>query len=156
MPKPSAANDQPDRSPRRVAYIFRSIRQDKGFLMPSTILIVDDSATILMSMEAILTRGGFVIVKAASGEEASAKLQNGTKPALIITDIHMGQMSGIDLIKKVRVMPGFQFIPILVVTTESQQSKRDEARAAKATGWLVKPVQPDDLMKVVKQILPKG
>jgi two-component system chemotaxis response regulator CheY len=124
--------------------------------MASTILIVDDSATILMSMEAILGRGGFTVAKAASGEEAFSKLQAGAKPAMIITDIHMGQMSGIELIKKVRALAGFQFTPILVVTTESQQSKRDEARAAKATGWLVKPVQPDDLMKVVKQILPKG
>jgi two-component system, chemotaxis family, chemotaxis protein CheY len=124
--------------------------------MPSTILIVDDSVTILMSMEAILAKGGFTVVKSPSGEDAMSKLQKGAKPALIITDIHMGQMSGIDLIKKVRAMSGFQFTPILVVTTESQQSKRDEARAAKATGWLVKPVQPDDLMKVVKQILPKG
>jgi two-component system, chemotaxis family, chemotaxis protein CheY len=124
--------------------------------MTSTILIVDDSVTILMSMEAILAKGGFTVMKASSGEDAMDKLQQGARPALIITDIHMGQMSGIDLIKKVRVMSGFQFTPILVVTTESQQSKRDEARAAKATGWLVKPVQPDDLMKVVKQILPKG
>jgi two-component system chemotaxis response regulator CheY len=124
--------------------------------MPSTILIVDDSVTILMSMEAILSKGGFTVMKSTSGEDAMTQLQKGAKPALIITDIHMGQMSGIDLIKKVRVMSGFQFTPILVVTTESQQSKRDEARAAKATGWVVKPVQPDDLMKVVKQILPKG
>ncbi|KJS42475.1 MAG: chemotaxis protein CheY [Rhodospirillaceae bacterium BRH_c57] len=124
--------------------------------MPATIFIVDDSATILMSMEAILTKAGFAVSKAASGEEAMSKLQGGLKPSLIITDIHMGAMNGIELIKKVRVMPGFQFIPILVVTTESQQSKRDEARAAKATGWLVKPVQPDDLVRVVKQILPNG
>jgi two-component system, chemotaxis family, chemotaxis protein CheY len=124
--------------------------------MASTILIVDDSATILMSMEAILSKGGFVITRASSGEEAFAKLQGGAKPALIITDIHMKQMNGIELIKKVRALPCFQFTPILVVTTESQQQKRDEARAAKATGWLVKPVQPDDLMKVVKQILPQG
>lgn len=124
--------------------------------MASTILIVDDSATILMSMEAILSKGGFAVTKASSGEEAFAKLQGGAKPALIITDIHMKQMNGIELIRKVRALPGFQFTPILVVTTESQQQKRDEARAAKATGWLVKPVQPDDLMKVVKQILPQG
>jgi two-component system, chemotaxis family, chemotaxis protein CheY len=65
-------------------------------------------------------------------------------------------MNGIELIRKVRTMAGIQFVPILVVTTESQQGKRDEARAAKATGWLVKPVKPDDMMKVVKQILPNG
>jgi two-component system chemotaxis response regulator CheY len=124
--------------------------------MASTILLVDDSATILMSMEAILHKAGFTVAKASSGEEAVTKLQSGLKPNLIITDIHMPGISGIDLIRKVRVMSGLQFIPILVVTTESQQAKRDEARAAKATGWLVKPVQPDDLLKVVKQILPNG
>jgi two-component system chemotaxis response regulator CheY len=124
--------------------------------MSSTVFIVDDSATILMSMEAILNKAGFTVAKAASGEEAVTKLQGGLKPNLIITDIHMPGMSGIDLIRKVRVMAGFQFLPILVVTTESQLAKRDEARAAKATGWLVKPVQPTDLVKVVNQILPNG
>jgi len=124
--------------------------------MASTIFIVDDSATILMSMEAILNKAGFTVAKAVSGEDAVTKLQGGLKPALIITDIHMPGMNGIDLIRKVRTMSGFQFVPILVVSTESQQAKRDEARAAKATGWLVKPVQPDDLLKVVKQILPNG
>jgi two-component system, chemotaxis family, chemotaxis protein CheY len=124
--------------------------------MASTVFIVDDSVTILMSMEAILRKGGFTVAKAACGEEAVTKLQGGLKPNLIITDIHMPGMNGIELIRKVRTMPGIQFVPILVVTTESQQAKRDEARAAKATGWLVKPVKPDDMMKVVKQILPNG
>jgi two-component system chemotaxis response regulator CheY len=124
--------------------------------MPSTVFIVDDSVTILMSLEAILRKGGFTVAKAASGEEAMTKLQGGLKPNLIITDIHMPGMNGIELIRKVRAMAGIQFVPILVVTTESQQAKRDEARAAKATGWLVKPVNPDDMIKVVKQILPNG
>jgi two-component system chemotaxis response regulator CheY len=124
--------------------------------MPSTVFIVDDSVTILMSLEAILRKGGFTVAKAASGEEAVTKLQGGLKPNLVITDIHMPGMNGIELIRKIRTMAGIQFVPILVVTTESQQAKRDEARAAKATGWLVKPVKPDDIMKVVKQILPNG
>lgn len=122
----------------------------------TTIFLVDDSATVLMSMETILKKAGYGVATAASGEEAVATLEKGLKPNLIITDIHMPGMNGIDLIRKVRSMSGFQFTPILVVSTESQQSKRDEARAAKATGWLVKPVQPDDLLKVVKQILPNG
>lgn len=124
--------------------------------MASTIFIVDDSVTVLMSMESILRKGGYTVVKAASGEEAVTKLQGGLKPNLIVTDIHMPGMNGIELIRKVRAMPGIQFVPILVVTTESQQAKRDEARAAKATGWLVKPVKPDDMLKAVKQILPGG
>ena len=122
----------------------------------TTIFLVDDSATVLMSMETILRKAGYEVVKATSGEDAVAQLGKGLKPKLMITDIHMPGMNGIDLIRKVRTMAGLQFIPILVVTTESQQAKRDEARAAKATGWLVKPVQPDDLLKVVKQILPNG
>ena len=124
--------------------------------MTSTIFLIDDSATILMSMEAILNRAGYTIAKASSAEEALAQLAKGLKPNLIITDVYMPGMNGIELIRKIRAMAGFQFLPILVVTTESQQAKRDEARAAKATGWLVKPVQPDDLLKVVKQILPNG
>ena len=122
----------------------------------TTILIVDDSATILMSMETILSKTGFTVAKATSGEEALSVLQKGLKPNLIITDIHMPGINGIELIRKVKGMAGYQFIPILVVTTESQQSKRDEARAAKATGWLVKPVKPDDLLRVVRQVLPNG
>ncbi|GEO81334.1 response regulator [Pararhodospirillum oryzae] len=124
--------------------------------MSSTILLVDDSATILMSMETILHRAGFAIAKALSGEDAIAQMEKGLRPGLIITDVHMPGMNGIDLIRKARSLPGTQFTPILVVTTESQQSKREEARAAKATGWLVKPVQPDDLLRVVRQILPNG
>ncbi|MFD2235773.1 response regulator [Phaeospirillum tilakii] len=124
--------------------------------MSSTIFLIDDSVTVLMSMEAILGHAGYAVAKATSGEEAISRLGTGLKPNLLITDIHMPGMNGIELIRQVRAMPGFQFTPILVVTTESQQAKRDEARAAKATGWLVKPVQPDDLLKVVKQILPNG
>jgi two-component system chemotaxis response regulator CheY len=119
-------------------------------------MIIDDSATILMSMEAILQKAGFNTAKANGGEDAIAKLSEGLKPNLVITDVHMPGMNGIEVTRRIRAMPGLQFIPILVVTTESQQAKRDEARAAKATGWLVKPVQPDDLIKVVKQILPNG
>ncbi|MTJ79421.1 MAG: response regulator [Telmatospirillum sp.] len=124
--------------------------------MVSTILLVDDSATILMSMESILGKAGFKIEKASSGEEALNRLDQGLAPNLFITDVHMPGMNGIDLVRKLRARAGFQFTPILVVTTEGQQAKRDEARAARATGWLVKPVQPDDMLRVVRQILPNG
>ncbi len=119
-----------------------------------TVFLVDDSPTLLMSMEAVLTKAGFQVKKAASGEAANEQLHNGLKPDLIITDLHMGQMNGIGLIKAIRKMPAFRFTPILMLTTESQQDKRAEAKAAGATGWLVKPVQADDLLKVIKQVLP--
>lgn len=122
--------------------------------MAKQILIVDDSPTMLMSMQNILERAGHVVSKAASGPEALQVLKKGVKPDLVITDYHMGAMNGIDLVREVRTMPGLRFVPILMVTTESQQSKRTDAKAAGATGWLVKPVEPEALIKVIKQVVP--
>ncbi|MCJ2126817.1 response regulator [Methylobacterium sp. J-077] len=122
--------------------------------MATTIMIVDDSPTMLMSIEGILTKAGLGVVKAASGEAAVTTLQAGTKPNLLITDLNMGAMSGIDLIRRVRKLPGLQFIPILMLTTESQQDKRNEAKSAGATGWIVKPVDPEALLKVIRQLVP--
>ena len=76
------------------------------------------------------------------------------KPDLVITDFHMGVMDGIALVREVRKMASLRFIPVLMVTTESQQAKRMEAKAAGATGWLVKPVQPEALLQVIKQVVP--
>jgi two-component system chemotaxis response regulator CheY len=118
------------------------------------ILIVDDSPTILMSMRGILERAGHAVSNAASGEEAVSVLQRGLKPDLVITDYHMGAMNGIALVREVRKMAALRFIPVLMVTTESQQEKRVEAKAAGATGWLVKPVQPDALLQVIRQVVP--
>ncbi|AYO86171.1 response regulator [Methylobacterium brachiatum] len=117
-------------------------------------MIVDDSPTMLMSIEGILSKAGLGVVKAASGEEAVTTLQGGTKPNLLITDLNMGAMNGIELIRRVRKLPGLQFIPILMLTTESQQDKRNEAKSAGATGWIVKPVDPDALLKVIRQLVP--
>jgi two-component system chemotaxis response regulator CheY len=118
------------------------------------ILIVDDSPTILMSMRGMLERAGHAVSNAASGEEAVSVLKGGLKPDLVITDFHMGAMNGIELVREVRKMSNLRFIPVLMVTTESQQEKRLEAKAAGATGWLVKPVQPDALLQVIKQVVP--
>ncbi|MEO0031701.1 MAG: hypothetical protein RIS94_1459 [Pseudomonadota bacterium] len=119
-----------------------------------TVMIVDDSTTILMSMESILVRAGYGVVKATSGEAAVSTLQQGAKPNLVITDLNMAAMNGIDLIRAMRQMPATRFTPILMLTTESAMDKRQEARAAGATGWIVKPVQPADLLAVVQQMVP--
>lgn len=120
-----------------------------------SVLLVDDSATILMSLEGILTRSGYKVAKAMSGEEAVRLLNGGQcTPDLIITDLNMGSMNGIALIRAVRAMPRLRFVPILMLTTESQQEKRQEAKQAGATGWLVKPVAKDDLLRVLGQVLP--
>jgi two-component system chemotaxis response regulator CheY len=122
--------------------------------MAKTILIVDDSTTMLMSLRNSLEIGGFKVLAASDGQLALDQLKSGAKPDLIITDINMPNMGGIEFIGKARAVAGFRFTPILVLTTESQQAKRDDAKKLGATGWLVKPVSGVDLTKIIKQVLP--
>ncbi len=122
--------------------------------MAKTIMVIDDSSTMLMSLKNSLEIAGFNVLTASDGMLALATLNSGAKPDLIITDINMPNMGGIEFIGKARSLGGFRFIPILVLTTESQQSKRDDAKKLGATGWLVKPVSGADLSKIIKQVLP--
>jgi len=122
--------------------------------MAKTIMIVDDSSTMLMSLRNSLEIAGYKVLEANDGSVALKTLQGGAKPDLIITDINMPQMGGIEFIGKARALAGFRFIPILALTTESQQGKRDEAKKLGATGWLLKPVSGTDLNKIIKQVLP--
>ncbi len=122
--------------------------------MAKCILIVDDSATMVMSVKSTLEMNGFKVETAGDGEAALAKIKAGLKPDLIITDINMPKMGGLELIKNVKAMPSFRFTPILTLTTESRSDKRDEGKKLGATGWLVKPVAGPDLIKVIKQVLP--
>jgi two-component system chemotaxis response regulator CheY len=122
--------------------------------MGLSILVVDDSVTMLLSLKTTLSMNGFQVETANNGQVALDKLKAGTKPSLILTDINMPVMGGMELIGKVRAMPGFRFIPILTLTTESETAKRDEGKRLGATGWLVKPVSGDDLVKVIKKVLP--
>lgn len=119
----------------------------------SAIHLVDDSATMLMSMEMLLKRAGYTVTKSESAEAARAALES-ISPKLIITDLNMPGMNGIELIKTLKQQSKFRFTPMLMLTTESQQSRRVEAKAAGATGWLVKPVEPEQLLGVVKQLVP--
>jgi two-component system chemotaxis response regulator CheY len=102
----------------------------------------------------ILAMNGFQVETANHGQAALDKLKSGIKPNLILTDINMPVMGGMEFIGKVRALPGFRFIPILTLTTESETAKRDEGKRLGATGWLVKPVAGDDLVKVIKKVLP--
>jgi len=122
--------------------------------MAMTILVVDDSVTMVLSLKTTLAMSGFVVETAGNGQEALKRLQSGVKPNLIITDINMPVMGGMELIKNVRAMAAFRFVPILTLTTESEASKRDEGKRAGATGWLVKPVSGNDLIAVIKKVLP--
>jgi two-component system, chemotaxis family, chemotaxis protein CheY len=122
--------------------------------MAKTIMIVDDSALMRSSLKANLELAGYRVEFAGDGVLALNQFKAGVKPDLIITDINMPNMGGLELIRNLRTLPGFRFMPVLVLTTESQQEKKDEAKKNGATGWLVKPVSGPDLVKVIKQVLP--
>ena len=119
-----------------------------------TVLLVDDSTTILASMEGIVRKAGYLVRKAVNAEQALKDITGGLKPDLVITDLNMPGMDGITLIAHLRKIPNMRFTPILMLTTESQQAKRQAAKTAGATGWLVKPVAPDQLVGVIKQVVP--
>jgi two-component system chemotaxis response regulator CheY len=118
------------------------------------ILLVDDSATMLMSMSSIITRAGMPCETAPNAEAAISKVRGGVSPSLVITDYHMPGMHGVELIAELRRMAPTRFTPMLVLTTDSDQDKRSAAKAAGATGWLVKPVDQAALLQVVKQLVP--
>ncbi len=122
--------------------------------MPKTILIVDDSLTMIMSLKSNLELNGFKVETASDGLQALTKLKSGLKPDLIITDINMPRMDGMELIRQIKTLPGLRFTPILTLTTESDPAKRDESKRLGATGWLVKPVSGTDLIRIVKQVVP--
>jgi|SRR5580658_1356084 two-component system chemotaxis response regulator CheY len=118
------------------------------------ILVLDDSATMVMSLSRILKSAGYEIETATNGKEAMTKLAAGVKPNLILTDLNMPVMDGLTFIKEARRFSGTRFTPIIVLTTESGAQKRDEARLAGASGWLTKPTEPNELLSTLKQLLP--
>ena len=118
------------------------------------VFLVDDSATMLASISSVLSKAGIAVEKAISGGDALVRLKGVPPLRLMIVDFHMPGMNGVELIREVRKLPAYRFLPILVLTSESEQSKRDQARQAGATGWLVKPVAPEKLLQVIEQVAP--
>ena len=122
--------------------------------MAKTILIVDDSVTMTLSLKTGLELNGSNIETASDGMLALNKLKTGFKPDLIITDINMPNMDGLELIRQIKVQAHLKFTPILTLTTEGDPSKREIGKKLGATGWLIKPISGLDLLKVIKQVLP--
>lgn len=122
--------------------------------MAKTILAVDDSATMLMTISMSLEKEGYVVKTAGNGVEALQVLNNGGKFNAIVTDVNMPQMDGITLTSEIRKLPAYKFVPIIVVTTESQLGKKEEGKKAGATGWIVKPFKPDQLVAVMRKVCP--
>ena len=135
-------------------YGYRGVCDFKqGKSTMSTIMLVDDSATILLSISNILTKAGYAVEKASNAAEGLTKFKGGVKVDLLITDLNMPGMNGIEFIKAVRTLPNYKFMPILFLSTESQQERRIEAKAAGASGWMVKPTTAEDLLNTIKLVI---
>ena len=119
-----------------------------------TIFIIDDSPIVRRLLKEGILGSKLGYEEAANGEDALDKLKGGFKPDVIVTDINMPKMDGLTLIKEVRKLAGTRFIPIFVLTTEQSPEKQSIAKAAGATGWLVKPIGWDMLYKALQQAVP--
>jgi two-component system chemotaxis response regulator CheY len=117
-----------------------------------TILTVDDSATARQMTGLVLRGAGYEVIEAVDGEDALSKAQ-GRKLNLVVTDIHMPKMDGLEFTRRLRAMEEFKFVPVVLLTTESQPEKKQEGKAAGATGWIVKPFNPEQLLAVVKKVM---
>ena len=122
--------------------------------MAKTVLVVDDSPTMRQMVAFTLTSAGYQVVEAGNGKEAVGKVNGGAKPDIVVTDLNMPEMDGITLIKEIRKMPALKFTPILMLTTEASDDKKKAGQAAGATGWIVKPFNPEQMMAVIKKVLP--
>jgi len=120
--------------------------------MSKRIMAVDDSISIRQMVGFTLAREGYDVLEAVNGEDAEKKLDE-NDVHMMITDLNMPKMNGIDLIKKVRAKPKYRFIPIVMLTTESNEDSVLEGKAAGATGWIIKPFRPDQLVGVVKKLI---
>jgi len=120
--------------------------------MSKRILTVDDSASILQVEKVVLGGAGYEVVQAVDGADAISKL-DGQKVDLVLTDLNMPNVDGVGLIKAVRANPSYRLTPVIMITTESKDEKKSEGKAAGATGWIVKPFTPEQLLAVVKKVL---
>lgn len=122
--------------------------------MAKKILTVDDSKTMREMVSFTLKGAGYDVTEAEDGKDALRVLEGGLKADLIITDLNMPQMDGFDLITALRGNPAHKYVPILILTTESDPAKKERGKAAGATGWIVKPFNPEKLVQVVNKVCP--
>ena len=120
--------------------------------MPKTVLIVDDSATIRQVVGMTLKGAGYEVMEACDGKDALRKL-DGKKINLIISDVNMPNMDGISFVKEAKKLANYKFTPVIMLTTESQDSKKQEGQAAGAKAWVVKPFQPDQMLAAAAKLI---
>jgi two-component system chemotaxis response regulator CheY len=124
--------------------------------MGRVILVVDDSPTMRGMVSHALNEAGFETKEAENGKDALIKLtmMEEGQPDVIVTDVNMPEMDGIELVREIRKIPAFKHVPVLVLTTDNTDEKKEIGRAAGATGWLVKPFDSDLILKVIRKVLP--
>ena len=120
--------------------------------MGKTVLIVDDSMSIRQLVKATLLTKGYTVVDACDGVDALNKL-GAQRVNLVISDVNMPNMDGITLLKAIKAKPEHRFTPVIMLTTESQESKKREGQAAGAKAWIVKPFQPEQMLAAVEKLL---
>lgn len=121
--------------------------------MPKSILIADDSASIRQMVQFSLKAGDYAVTQAADGGDALEKAE-GSKFDMVITDLDMPVMNGIELTRQIRALPGYSRVPIVILTTESDSGVKQRGKAAGATGWIIKPFRPHQLIEVIQKVLP--
>lgn len=119
--------------------------------MAKTIMIVDDSASMRRVVSIALKGAGYDVLEGVDGSDALTKL-TGQKVHLIISDVNMPVMDGITFLKSVKQMPAYKFTPVIMLTTESDESKKREGQSAGARAWVVKPFQPERLVDAVQRL----
>lgn len=120
--------------------------------MTKTALIVDDSTSMRQMVSFTMKEAGFNVLEGANGQEALVRVE-GQRVDVVVTDLNMPLMDGITLIRQLRSTPLNKFTPILMLTTESQDSKKQEGKAAGATGWIIKPFNPQQLLDVISKVV---
>jgi len=121
--------------------------------MSQSILIVDDSSSMRQMVRFTLKNARYEVIEAVDGQDALNRLARMSAVSLIVTDLNMPNVDGIQLIRAIRSTTAHKFVPIIMLTTESQESKKLEGKSAGATGWIVKPFKPEQLLAVVKKVI---
>jgi two-component system chemotaxis response regulator CheY len=120
--------------------------------MNKLIMVVDDFAGIRRMVSSTLKGAGYEVIEAKDGKEALLKLET-TSVQMVITDLNMPNLDGMGLAEGIRTNPAYKFIPIIMLTTESRDSKKQEGKSVGVTGWLMKPFKPEQILAVVRKVL---
>ncbi|MBB4844806.1 two-component system chemotaxis response regulator CheY [Paucibacter oligotrophus] len=119
--------------------------------MSKTILVIDDSGSFRTVVKLALQKAGYTVIEAVDGQDAIGKL-SGAKINLIVCDVNMPNMDGLTFLRHVKTMAAYKFTPVIMLTTESQEAKKAEGRAAGAKAWITKPFQPSQLVDAVNRL----